>query len=349
MKVVLVSNGHGEDCIAVNIALALLKEASSATIEAYPLVGNGHSFSKENIPVKLQNPTFPSGGFIRSLSDALNDISKGLFSHLKKQRRLIKSATENADIVIAVGDIFCLWQTRNKAENTIFLPTAKSDTFMPHSGIEKWLIKRHSTLCLPRDEVTTESLSRSGINAYFFGNPMMDNLLDTNPLEENAPDNHHLIGILPGSREEAYKNLRFIDSLIEKLDINATAIAAVSPSIDTSELSDIKHCTLSSQFKTIINKADVVIGLAGTANEQAAFLGKPVLCFPGFGPQSTAQRFEEQQKLMGSNIHFVNSQNKDVLLTKLNELINQEKQPLPTTNQNAAQAIAKKILASQTP
>ena len=123
----------------------------------------------------------------------------------------------------------------------------------------------------------------------------------------------------------------------------------MSPSIDTSELSDIKHCTLSSQFKTIINKADVVIGLAGTANEQAAFLGKPVLCFPGFGPQSTAQRFEEQQKLMGSNIHFVNSQNKDVLLTKLNELINQEKQPLPTTNQNAAQAIAKKILASQTP
>ena len=38
------------------------------------------------------------------------------------------------------------------------------------------------------------------------------------------------------------------------------------------------------------------------ANEQAAFLGKPVICFEGFGTQSTMQRFQEQQKLMGKNI-----------------------------------------------
>lgn len=346
MKVIIVSNGHGEDCIAGNIATALLKELPSATIEAYPLVGNGHTFSKYGIPINLQNPTFPSGGFIRSFSDAVNDISHGLLRHIKTQRNTIKAATKTADIVIAVGDIFCLWQARNKAQNTIFLPTAKSDTFMPHSKLETWLIKRFASLCFPRDEITTNSLGKMGVNAHYFGNPMMDNLLDTSPLENTIADNLPIIGILPGSREEAYANLQFIDVLLSKLPLEATAIAAISPSIDRSKLTPLQHCILSTQFHAIINHATVIIGLAGTANEQAAYLGKPVLCFPGFGPQSTAQRFQEQQLLMGENIHFVNSQNPDILIEKLSSLLTLPAKPLPTLNQNAAQEIVKKILST---
>ena len=53
------------------------------------------------------------------------------------------------------------------------------------------------------------------------------------------------------------------------------------------------------QFKSVINQSSLCIGLVGTANEQAVYLGKRVVCFEGFGPQTTLQRFKEQQKLMG--------------------------------------------------
>jgi hypothetical protein len=346
MKVVVVSNGHGEDCIATNIVSALLEIDPNSHIEAYPLVGNGHPFSKLNIPIKLDNPIFPSGGFIRSLSDAYTDISHGLLQHLSSQRRTIKKGIKDADLIIAVGDIFCLWQSRGESTKTIFLPTAKSDTFMPHSKLEKWLIKRYSTLCLPRDELTTTALKNDGINAHYFGNPMMDNLLDQSSLEVSIKPNSTLVGILPGSREEAYDNLLFIDTIIEQLSDTITAVAALSPSIDKTRLTALKHCHLSHQFKPLITQCAAVIGLAGTANEQAAFLGKPVLCFPGFGPQSTAQRFEEQHKLMGDNIHFVNSQDPTLLAQELQVLLNTPQARLPNTNQHAAQDIAKKILST---
>ena len=45
--------------------------------------------------------------------------------------------------------------------------------------------------------------------------------------------------------------------------------------------------------------ADVVVGLAGTANEQAAWLGKPVVTFPGPGTQATRRFVELQQRLLG--------------------------------------------------
>jgi uncharacterized protein (TIGR03492 family) len=43
----------------------------------------------------------------------------------------------------------------------------------------------------------------------------------------------------------------------------------------------------------------VVIGMAGGANEQAAGLGKPVVAFPGTGPQFTPRFLEEQKRLLG--------------------------------------------------
>ncbi|HYM90122.1 MAG TPA: hypothetical protein VEW91_00640, partial [bacterium] len=45
--------------------------------------------------------------------------------------------------------------------------------------------------------------------------------------------------------------------------------------------------------------ATVVLGMAGGANEQAAGLGKPVVAFPGTGPQFTPRFLEEQQRLLG--------------------------------------------------
>ena len=39
--------------------------------------------------------------------------------------------------------------------------------------------------------------------------------------------------------------------------------------------------------------------MAGAAHEQAAGLGKPVVAFPGTGPQFTHRFLQEQQRLLG--------------------------------------------------
>ena len=341
MNVIIISNGHGEDIIACNIAKALQDRDASVTLSAYPLVGEGHSYTALNIPVKTSNTTFPSGGFIRSVKDIYRDLSQGLLAHIKYQRSCIKKAAKTADLVIAIGDIFCLWQARNSAHNTIFFPTAKSDTFMPHSMLEKRLIRRFSSLVFPRDTLTTESLKKAHINTQFHGNPMMDRLLDSNPLD--CPTPHPIIGILPGSRDEAYENLAYISKIISRINTPVTPIAAISPSLDMQKLSAITNIAMTHSFKPLINQARIIIGLAGTANEQAAFLGKPVLCFPGSGPQSTPTRFQEQQKLMGPNIHFHNTQDSSALAHVAEELLKKSHQTLPTEPQNAASKIADSI------
>ncbi len=55
----------------------------------------------------------------------------------------------------------------------------------------------------------------------------------------------------------------------------------------------------------MISESEIVIGLAGTANEQAAGLGKPVVSFTGYGPQTTLRRMKDQARLLGSAVKFV--------------------------------------------
>ncbi|MBE3574921.1 MAG: hypothetical protein IMW99_05635 [Firmicutes bacterium] len=52
-------------------------------------------------------------------------------------------------------------------------------------------------------------------------------------------------------------------------------------------------------FAPILHAADLVLGLAGTANEQAAGLGKPVVAFPAPGRQFTARFLAAQKRLLG--------------------------------------------------
>jgi uncharacterized protein (TIGR03492 family) len=52
-------------------------------------------------------------------------------------------------------------------------------------------------------------------------------------------------------------------------------------------------------FGSILSESNVVLGLSGTANEQAAGLGKPVFSFWGEGPQITRKFLTAQKKLLG--------------------------------------------------
>jgi uncharacterized protein (TIGR03492 family) len=52
-------------------------------------------------------------------------------------------------------------------------------------------------------------------------------------------------------------------------------------------------------FTDAANQATVVLGMSGTANEQAAGLGKPVVALPGPGPQFTRKFLALQARLLG--------------------------------------------------
>lgn len=53
------------------------------------------------------------------------------------------------------------------------------------------------------------------------------------------------------------------------------------------------------RFASCLRAAGVVVGLAGTANEQAAGMGRPVVAFPGRGVQFTRKFLDTQKRLLG--------------------------------------------------
>lgn len=51
MAILILSNGHGEDVIAVSIAQQLQDLCNTLDITALPLVGEGHAYKKADIPI----------------------------------------------------------------------------------------------------------------------------------------------------------------------------------------------------------------------------------------------------------------------------------------------------------
>lgn len=161
-----------------------------------------------------------------------------------------------------------------------------------------------------------------------------------------------IIGILPGSRQEAYKNMSLISRSLDLIaarrgnisfavalagNLSLPAAAEVfrregwQPGKEGSCHHEFSTCagqlpssrTTSSgagnrtkdeillhkngcklllargRFGDILRASKVIIGMAGTANEQAAGLGRPVVAFPGPGPQFTAGFLKAQKRLLG--------------------------------------------------
>ena len=129
--------------------------------------------------------------------------------------------------------------------------------------------------------------------------------------------------LLPGSRKEAPANLvRLLDVVVavgepvewmcawspvidpeHAMRAAASAGWRVSRDVLVREGRAVKFST--GCFESLLDAADLVVGLAGTANEQAAASGKPVVTLVGHGPQTTMARMREQERLLGGAAEFV--------------------------------------------
>jgi hypothetical protein len=307
MNVAILSNSYGEDRSGALIAGELKKLDKKTKIRAFPLISLGEEYKKRNIEVTGGHPPSNSGGFfLKSLKGLFADIIENAavpFSYVNQLRKFKKSI----DTVVVVGDtpLFVLgyFSLRKKA---YFLDQCKSAFIAPHLPIERLFMKRLTKIVFTHDGITAGVLQKRGINAEFFGNPMMDDLIEEG--KYYPPGVKILIGLLPGSRKEAYSNMRKIAKVVRELlgrENNLHFAVALSGTVDKNRMMeavpgfpdriDFRY----GSFVDIVKNSKFVISLGGTASEQSLYLGSPVISFPGSGAQNTKRRLKGQKKLLG--------------------------------------------------
>ena len=245
LRLLVLSNGHGEDIIAVRILQELQRQSNPPEIFALPLVGEGRAYQQLDIPLIGSVRIMPSGGFIYMDGRQLaRDVRGGLlqltFTQIKAIRRWVSSQKKlgNKRAILAVGDIVPLLFATFSGSNYAFVGTAKSEYYVQdEAGLlprksqgarwenfsgsvyhpwERWLMsRRRCKAVFPRDSLTTEALKQWPIPAFYLGNPMMDGLQPTFLRQQfYSQDNQQqeivrpfVVTLLPGSRPpEAYAN-----------------------------------------------------------------------------------------------------------------------------------------------
>ena len=180
---------------------------------------------------------------------------------------------------------------------------------------------------------TAASLQAAGVRARFAGNIMMDGLASSgNRL--GMREGELVIAVLPGSRDDAARaleeqivRLHALAVLLESRGTTIHALVSAAPSADAAQLiqaisrqgialetmgstggviatgaaKGIRISLVRGAFGDLIAAADLVFGQAGTANEQAAGAGKPVIAaaIAGEQPGKMGWYRMRQQKLLG--------------------------------------------------
>lgn len=250
MQLLCLSNGHGEDVIAVRILQELQHRPDAPELVALPLVGEGLAYSQIGIPIIASVQKMPSGGFIYMEGrQLLRDLRGGLLPLLIAQFKAVRAWAKKGGTILAVGDIVPLLFAWLSGAPYIFVGTAKSEYYIrDEAGTlpnrprwegwsqsvylpwERWLMShRRCQAVFPRDTLTTQRLKQWSIPAFDLGNPMMDGIgvENSEPLfyQQNAElkemQRSLIVALLPGSRiPETYENWSLIalavDVLLEK-------------------------------------------------------------------------------------------------------------------------------------
>ncbi|MCK4257798.1 MAG: lipid-A-disaccharide synthase-related protein [Halanaerobiales bacterium] len=340
-SILMLSNGHGEDIIGAALLRDLLEKEQGLWVRVLPIVGDGKAY--KDLPVKLLGPLkkLPTGGFMRqNLKNFYKDIRGGLLGHTYDQIQVLRKVRNEVDLVISVGDVLLvLLAGLFVKKQMVFLPTAKSEYITGHYGVEKSLMRKYAHLVLPRDEKTAKVLAESNVPARFVGNAMMDSYKIFQRNFDIAED-ARIVGILPGSRDEAYQNMKDILKVIERLEslkvdkmeylvalanqislerlerqaneigwkmIRSSEQNMLAEGIVALLVSQNEICVklTKGSFGDLLEKSEIFIGLAGTANEQAVGMGKPLVAFPTAGPQFNEKFVKAQKKLLGDSISVV--------------------------------------------
>ena len=333
-RILLLSNGHGEDLSGALIGLEL--QALGHRVEALPLVGHGRAYEQAGLTALGSTREYSTGGLgYTSLTGRLTELLQGQVAYLLRRLLLLLRIAHRYDLILVVGDVIpvlAAWLTRRPV--VIYL-VAYSSHYEGRLQLP-WpcgpcLRSRRFLRVLSRDALTASDLSEQlGRTVQFLGNPFFDGALKQAPALTGAP--RQRLGLLPGSRlPEALHNLELLLQVLERLPLelreparlglHAALVGKLTPQEVAPlasrlgwrlELEGPERCRLRrgplllelewGRFAAVVQQCDLLLSMTGTAAEQCVGLGRPVLQLVGEGPQFTGNFAEAQRRLLGPGV-----------------------------------------------
>jgi len=300
MRVLFVSNGHGEDSMAAQIARRL---PTPVEADAYPTLGAGRAY--EGVcPVVGPRAQLATQGERMFRGSHVQDIPTARPGAAWRAIRFMRNARQRYDRIVVLGDmvgVALCWLAG--APIAVYVDVFKYGQAHRYSLIERWMIRRAVRTVFNRDDVLAGQLRAAGIDARSAGNIMMDTIErgDYDPAPKRA---HELVlVILPGSRAVASRQFAIQADAVRvlPLDLMPDVFVALAPGIEPEMLAEaaglhwhpptsekgadlgrlvggelVFHLARGS-LGNLLETADVVLSLAGTATWQAIGLGKPVV------------------------------------------------------------------------
>ncbi|MCS6959280.1 MAG: lipid-A-disaccharide synthase-related protein [Pseudanabaenaceae cyanobacterium SKYGB_i_bin29] len=332
-RVLFISNGHGEDLNGSTILQALLALRPEVQVCALPIVGEGKAYRRLGVPLIAPTQSLPSGGFLYMGYDQLwRDVRSGLLPLLWQQCSALRQF--RGDFVCAVGDVVVILAALlTGCRFAVFLVSSSAfyEGRLKLPWLARWgLWHPRCEIVFTRDRFSALDLQNQGLGkAEFHGYPIMDLVQGEQGAQIASPE--PIVALLPGSRlPECGHNLalqlQIIEILQQEVGFAVQGWAALVPALAENlaqfvepigwslvqpgvlRKGGIDVCYSSSAFGEILRKCHIVIGMAGTAVEQAVGLGKPVIQVPGEGPQFNYRFAEAQNRLLGLSVRTIGTQ-----------------------------------------
>ena len=309
-KLLIVSNGHGEDAIAAEIARKL---PTSIEIAAYPMLGDGSAY-QGGCAIVGPRAYLPSEGWRNVRNSIARDIRGGGLAMVPPALSFLRAARDAYSRVLVVGDMTGVYGCFLTGYRSItYLDVYKTGFGGSYLGIDKWMLRRVAKTAFCRASSLADSLKSAGIDARAPGNVMMDTIPRTGlTLPRTRPLG---LTILPGSRDHSIANFALQAASLSKVppDLMPDVFLAVARSIDPDRLAAAAGLTHESghlrggpldivlvpgsAMGDALDASDLVLSQAGTATVQALGLGQPAITFQTAADRPS--RFEAESRLFG--------------------------------------------------
>ncbi|MCP2013786.1 uncharacterized protein (TIGR03492 family) [Deinococcus sp. HSC-46F16] len=336
----LLSNGTAEDLIGAR----LLGEVGRPAW-ALPLVGEGRAYAGVPGVTRLgPTLTLPSGGFpFGSVANLRADLRAGLIGTTLEQVRAAWQAGRKAGAVVVVGDAHALTlgtlAARAGGVPLVHVQPLLSAHYAEGLGVRGALrelnalganlplpselaLSRRAHAVYLRDAATARLYAARGVRARWAGSFAVDTLPAPERDLSAVLGGRPVLALLPGSREDHRESLPLMLRAAARLP-EVTPLVAWAHGWEAVTLppgwalraeddrtawaggEGTRVALLRGAFGAVARAADVAVGTAGTANEQLAGLGVPVVAFPTRGPQFTPGFVRRQGRLLGEALRPV--------------------------------------------
>ncbi|MFN9872064.1 MAG: lipid-A-disaccharide synthase-related protein [Cyanobacteriota bacterium] len=228
-RVLLLSNGHGEDLSGALVARLLLERG--VAVAALPLVGHGRAYRQAGVPLLGNTREFSTGGLgYTSLRGRLTELLQGQVLYMLGKAWQLWRHRRRFDLVLAVGDVVPLvgaWLTGRPAAVYLVAYSSHYEGRLRLPWPAGPLLRQRRCLAVwSRDALTAVDLSQQlGRPVTFLGNPFLDPVaLETQAHPEAslavAAEGLPSLGLLPGSRlPEAAANLELMLAVLTRLPV----------------------------------------------------------------------------------------------------------------------------------